>query len=69
MRPVRRGGRTQIKLYKYSNFYNGETQQDASECPPLLVYIMNKEPFLCSTDNYMTISHMDSLSELLFSFV
>ena len=58
-----------LKLFKYSNFYYGDAQQDLPECLLLLTYIMDNAFLPYSTDEYRVSSYRDFLSELVFSFV
>ena len=55
-----------LQLSTYNSFFTGETQEDACECPMLLIEIMDKGFGLCPTND--NISNEGSFSEL-FSFV
>ena len=57
-----------IRLVKYDAFYGGQIQQDISDCPMMLLEVINKGsvPHCGSND---TNSSGVSLSEILFSFM
>ena len=57
-----------FRLVQYEKFYNGEQQEDASECLMMLIELINKGsvPYCGSNDNNST---GVSLSEILFSFM
>ena len=59
-----------LKLANYDSFYKGCVQQDSSECLMLLLEIIDKGCFVCpSNEDNTYISHGDSVSEHLFSFI
>ena len=60
-------GSTKCKWISYNSFFTGEIQEDACECPMLLIEIMHKGFGPCPTND--NINSKGSFSELLFSFV
>ena len=56
-----------LQLFTNNSFFTGEIQEDACECPMLLIEIMDKVFGLCATNG--NINNKGSFSELLFSFV
>ena len=61
-------GALKFRLVQYDKFYDGEKQEDASECLTMLIELINKGsvPWCGSNDNNST---GVSLSEILFSFM
>ena len=57
-----------LRLVQYDAFFGCQNQEDASECPMMLIKLINKgsEPLCGSNDNNST---GVSLSEILISFI
>ena len=55
-----------FQLVRHYTFYNGQNQQDSTECLLMLINIIHKGPL---PDSYSTTYPMGTLSDILFIFI